>query len=62
MVIAHRLTTIERADRIVVLSQGRKVEEGRHMELLSRVDGAYARLHSIQKAEENDPSQTMSAP
>lgn len=61
LVIAHRLTTIEHADRIVVLSQGRKVEEGRHVELLARTDGAYARLHSTLEIEENALSQAHPA-
>ena len=47
IVIAHRLTTISRADRIVVLSAGRVVEDGRHDELLAR-HGEYARLYGIQ--------------
>ena len=44
IVVAHRLTTIERADKIAVVDSGRVVEEGTHAELLSR-NGAYARMH-----------------
>ena len=51
LVIAHRLSTVERADRIVALAQGRKEEEGSHSELLLS-DGLYARLYRMQKVEE----------
>ncbi|MEO5675980.1 MAG: lipid A export permease/ATP-binding protein MsbA [Usitatibacter sp.] len=49
IVIAHRLSTVERADRIVVLSQGRIVESGSHRELIARA-GMYAGLHRLQFA------------
>jgi subfamily B ATP-binding cassette protein MsbA len=58
LVIAHRLTTIERADIILVMDQGRIVERGSHAELLAR-NGHYARLHALQFREpEAGPPQT----
>ncbi len=47
LVIAHRLATVLRADRIVVMDAGRVVEEGRHAELVAR-GGLYARLAELQ--------------
>ncbi|ANG61232.1 lipid A export permease/ATP-binding protein MsbA [Marinobacterium aestuarii] len=50
LVIAHRLSTVEKADLILVLDQGRIVEQGSHAQLIER-DGAYAQLHRMQFAE-----------
>ncbi|HIU63845.1 MAG TPA: lipid A export permease/ATP-binding protein MsbA [Candidatus Avacidaminococcus intestinavium] len=50
-VIAHRLSTVKNADRILVLQKGKIVEIGNHDALLANADGLYAHLYSIQYRE-----------
>ncbi|MEO7246547.1 MAG: lipid ABC transporter permease/ATP-binding protein, partial [Rubrivivax sp.] len=47
IVVAHRLSTIEHADRVVAIEAGRVVEQGTHAELIAH-GGLYARLHALQ--------------
>jgi ABC-type multidrug transport system fused ATPase/permease subunit len=48
VVIAHRLSTVVNADKIIVMKDGLVVEEGTHQALAQRSDGLYARLHNLQ--------------
>ncbi|HSJ47438.1 MAG TPA: ATP-binding cassette domain-containing protein, partial [Gammaproteobacteria bacterium] len=50
LVIAHRLSTVVDADQILVMENGRIVEQGNHLQLLER-QGAYARLWTLQQEE-----------
>jgi ATP-binding cassette, subfamily B, bacterial MsbA len=53
IVIAHRLSTVRRADLIVVIERGRIIEQGNHAELLAR-GGQYQRLYEMQFADEEE--------
>lgn len=66
LVIAHRLSTVRRADRIIVLRGGLNIEEGTHDELLAVEDGLYRGLVNAQRLEiagddESDTVETMEA-
>ncbi|MGB0366844.1 MAG: ABC transporter ATP-binding protein [Flavobacteriaceae bacterium] len=52
IVIAHRLATIKKADRIVVMDQGKIVEMGTHESLFAKSNGAYQRLYELQFSQE----------
>jgi subfamily B ATP-binding cassette protein MsbA len=54
IVIAHRLSTVRRADVIVVMEAGRVIEMGTHTELLSK-EGQYRKLYELQFADEEEP-------
>jgi subfamily B ATP-binding cassette protein MsbA len=60
LIIAHRLSTVQRADRLVVLDQGRVVEEGTHAALL-RQGGIYARLFQMQFRDDDDVAEALAA-
>ncbi|GIW39590.1 MAG: ABC transporter ATP-binding protein [Candidatus Binatia bacterium] len=58
VVVAHRLSTIRRADRIVVVRDGRVAEEGKHEELLER-NAEYRRLYDLQFVDVPAPEKTL---
>ena len=47
-IIAHRLSTVRKADKILVIEKGQIVEMGKHEELLKKPDGAYKKLYEMQ--------------
>ncbi len=59
LVIAHRLSTIEHADHILVMDQGKVLEQGTHAELLAQ-GGVYEKLHSMQFRDSAEPGITQS--
>ncbi len=61
LVIAHRLSTVESADVIVVMDQGRIVQRGGHNELLAE-EGLYADLYNAQFQDEEEPSSAPAKP
>jgi subfamily B ATP-binding cassette protein MsbA len=58
IVIAHRLSTVRRADKIVVIERGRIIETGRHAELLA-LGGSYRRLYELQFADEEETEEIL---
>ncbi|HEX8922622.1 MAG TPA: ABC transporter ATP-binding protein, partial [Pyrinomonadaceae bacterium] len=61
LVVAHRLSTIQRADRIIVLHHGEIREQGTHQELLTQ-RGLYWRLYKLQYADSSDEDQSAGMP
>jgi len=59
IVIAHRLATVKKADRIIVMNEGRIVDEGHHEQLMGK-DGLYARLAELQFGKFGDGLQVVS--
>jgi subfamily B ATP-binding cassette protein MsbA len=59
LVIAHRLSTVRRADKIVVMEAGRIIETGSHEELLAR-GGQYRKLYELQFADEENSTALVS--
>lgn len=58
IIIAHRLATVRRCDRIVAMKDGRIVESGSHEQLLTQKHGVYARLWQLQMGHSDDPARS----
>lgn len=56
VVVAHRLSTVVKADKIIVMSEGHVIEQGSHEELAKRPDGLYARLNNLQASPMEKPA------
>lgn len=56
LVIAHHLNTVRSADEIIVMEQGRLVQQGRHEDLITDEGGAYARLWRAEEAKHSGPT------
>jgi subfamily B ATP-binding cassette protein MsbA len=54
IIIAHRLATVKKADKIIVMDQGMVVEEGTHSELLQKTNGFYKNLYEVQFVQEEE--------
>jgi subfamily B ATP-binding cassette protein MsbA len=61
-VIAHRLSTVRRADQIIVLEKGKIVEVGKHDDLLARPSSVYSKLYSLQAFEGERPGHVRPHP
>lgn len=59
LVIAHRLSTVRNAEKIVVMEKGRVAETGSHEALIAKA-GTYARLHRLQLSDDSEPSLAVS--
>lgn len=59
MIVAHRLSTVRKADRIVVISEGRVLEEGSHDELMAKKTAYYKLVTAQASPDEDDEAQEV---